>query len=295
MAAPLPWSPPTTTFLQYAADAPRARPLTYPGSPPPTSVVQLLDAEPVILTPAAAGTDGTGVGSLPLGSSKHGSTVDGLLASLGAAVVADRVPVLAIGSNACGAQMRHKAHAESFALGIPLLQATMVGARITHSSFLSSLGYVPATLAPAPGEVGTVHVQFLDADQVAALDRTEIGYQRRWLPAETVGVTLAGGKRLAGTYAYVSDGGTLGDPGDPGDPDGSDGSDGSDATPLGDSWPLMPQPALFARLRAASPTLSGLLADDEESVTLARTDAGWRRAVNAALVEAALVLPEVPF
>jgi len=118
-----------------------------------------------------------------------------------------RVPVLAIGSNAAPAQLRHKFGSSSTPLVVPSVLAWVRGVRVGFCAFVSALGYVPATVFPQAGaETGTV-VQLLDDDQLAEIDETESpAYRRVWLETP---ILLQTGERLAGAYAYVARGGYL--------------------------------------------------------------------------------------
>ena len=82
-------------------------------------------------------------------------------------------PVLAIGSNAAPSQMRHKFATTSVPLVVPSIRARVEGMTAGFSSFVSPLGYVPATLVPEPGAVAEMSLQLLDDQQLREIDRTE--------------------------------------------------------------------------------------------------------------------------
>jgi hypothetical protein len=227
--------------IEPAHLAPRERPLTYPGRWPDSSVLVLADAE-WPLTPAAD----LPVGRYGVARVEQSMPLDVVLAELGGVPVAERVPVLAIGSNACGAQMRHKALAEGFELVVPTIKARVSGLRTCFAPYVGGLGYVPATVAVDPGAEADVFVQFLDADQLAGVDRTEPGYRRALMSAaDGVTVTLPSGEVLRATYAYLADSGHLVD-------------DAGDVVPLGE------QRTALDLVRHRSAALTDLLGDSAE-------------------------------
>lgn len=223
---------PRTTDLDheaYAAErAPRAHPLNYPGARPSRSVIvtadrlwEVRDADGEPLDPSTPSPHRLGhcrvrvsaedceamhlsTGSLPRFNSvleeRFGVMVDG------------RVPVLAIGSNAAPSQMRHKFEATPGTLLVPAIRARATGLRVGFCGFVSSLGYVPATLYPEDGAVAETVVQFLDPAQLRRVDRTEQGWYRRvWIDGSSFPIVLETGERLTGAYAYAALHGYLGD------------------------------------------------------------------------------------
>ena len=78
------------------------------------------------------------------------------LSSMHAAPLAQRVPVIALGSNAYPRQLRDKLlHAPVEDDTIPILAGTLRDARTAYCAGLSGPGYVPVTLEHAPGH--TLH------------------------------------------------------------------------------------------------------------------------------------------
>lgn len=255
------------TEVESAQFAPRERPLTYPGRWPASSVLVLADAEWQVV-PA----DRTPVGGYAADGATQDTTLDAVLGGLGAAPAAERVPVLAIGSNACGAQMRHKAAAEGFDLVVPTIKAQVDGLVVCCAPYVGGLGYVPATAARAAGTTAELFVQFLDPDQLAGVDRTEPGYRRVLLDAEDgVTVTLASGERLGGIYAYLADGGHL--------------TEDDAVLPLGD------QATLLDFVRTRSDALRDLLGDSaEEACRRVRDEPGLAAQTARGLREAGVVV-----
>lgn len=165
------------------AEAPRDHPLLYPGAWPSDS--GLLDGDRL----------------LPLDRLVHN----------------DRVPVLAVGSNASPAQLRHKMAEYGILSPIPMVRTRVTGIDIGVSAHVSRLGYVSASPVEAPGTVRELFVTWLDAEQLAVVDASEGAhlaagnYRRAWLPAPEVRYELADGTTLAGAYVYVNTHGVLHD------------------------------------------------------------------------------------
>ncbi|MER7188414.1 hypothetical protein ABT404_54695 [Streptomyces hyaluromycini] len=165
-------------------EAPRDRPLAYPGVWPADS--GLLDGDRL----------------LPLGRLVHDD---------------DRVPVLAVGSNASPAQLRHKM-AESGVTGqIPMVRARVTGLDVGVSAHVSRLGYVSASPVASPSAVRELFVLWLDGRQLEVIDASEGvplpngNFDRAWLPAPVVRAALADGTTLPGVHAYVNRHGVLHD------------------------------------------------------------------------------------
>ncbi|MEV6167117.1 hypothetical protein AB0L99_02680 [Streptomyces sp. NPDC051954] len=165
------------------ADAPRDHPLLYPGAWPRES--GLLDGDRL----------------LPLDRPVH----------------EDRVPVFAVGSNACPAQMRHKMAESGITSPVPMVKARVTGIEVGVSAHVSRLGYVSASPFEAPGHVRELFVTWLDAEQLAVVDASEGvplpdgNYGRAWLPAPEVLVELEDGTGLPGAFVYVNRHGVLHD------------------------------------------------------------------------------------
>lgn len=165
------------------AEAPRDRPLLYPGAWPWDS--GLLDGDRL----------------LPLDRLVHD----------------DRVPVLAVGSNACPGQLRHKMDEFGIVSPIPMVRVRVTGIDVGVSAHVSRMGYVSASPFHAPGRVRELFVTWLDAEQLAVIDASEGvplpngNYGRPWLSAPEVRIELADGGTLPGAFAYVNRHGVLHD------------------------------------------------------------------------------------
>ncbi len=120
-----------------------------------------------------------------------------------------RVPVLAVGSNAAPSQLRHKFSGTAVPLVVPSIRARVEGMIAGFCSFVSPLGYVPATVVPEEGAVTEMALQLLDDQQLRELDRSEASaYRRVWIETS---ILLETGERLTGAYAYVARDGCLAD------------------------------------------------------------------------------------
>lgn len=217
---------PRTLEALGLAEAPRDHPLSYPGKWPQAS--GLLDGDRL----------------LPLRR----------------LVYEDRVPIVAVGSNACPAQLRHKMAEFHVSSPIPLVKATVTGIGVGVSAHVSLTGYVSASPFQAPGTVGELFITWLDAAQLAVVDASEGvtaptgAYDRARLSSEDFRIELESGELLPGAYVYVNRRGVL--------------HDGS-GTPRGHPG----ERRLLTSLLAGSPRLRELFGDTpEEFCARARSD-----------------------
>ncbi|MER6417873.1 hypothetical protein [Streptomyces sp. NPDC001137] len=163
------------------AVAPRDQPLLYPGAWPTRS--GLLDGDRF----------------LPLDRLVH----------------EDRVPVLAVGSNACPGQLRHKMDESGITSPVPMVRARVTGIDVGVSAHVSRLGYVSASPVDSPGTLRELFVTWLDAGQLAMIDASEGvplrygNFRRAWLQEPQVRIELEDGTRLPGAYIYVNRRGVL--------------------------------------------------------------------------------------
>ncbi|MGW6010233.1 hypothetical protein [Streptomyces sp. NPDC055210] len=132
-----------------------------------------------------------------------------------------RVPVLAVGSNASPAQLRHKMRQYELSSPIPLVKARVTGLEVGVSAHVSALGYVSASPFRAPGHTRELFLTWLDPAQLAAIDASEGvtrpsgAYDRVLLPSagfrveqEPGGAGEPGGA-LDGVHLYVNRHGVL--------------------------------------------------------------------------------------
>lgn len=253
--------------------SPREQPLTYPGPAPDASGLMTgasyLPFEPLRrrrLTQARVILGDDRPAALAAAGSRV--TLGYALLILNAVPIEARVPVLAVGSNASLAQMQHKFQAAGISAVMPLTWAQVTGVRVGVAAMVSRFGYVPAAPVFEPNVTSRLAINWLDPDQLEAIDETEIGYERRLLAdgADGTVVCLESGERLVGCGIYVSRPGLLAER-------------GSDR-PLG-----MPptQRDLLDSLLARSRPLKRL-ARDAEAFVVAAADAGRRAQLAGALV-----------
>ncbi|MDK1348874.1 hypothetical protein QNO09_37585 [Streptomyces sp. 378] len=132
-------------------------------------------------------------------------------------VYEDRTPVIAIGSNGCPGQLRHKMAEFGIRSPLPMVKARVTGVDAGVSAHVSRMGYVSASPVGAPETVRELFVLWLDAEQLAVIDASEGvpvpggNFDRAWLPSPDVRIDLADGTRLPGAYAYVNRHGVLHD------------------------------------------------------------------------------------
>ncbi|MER6027227.1 hypothetical protein [Streptomyces sp. NPDC001851] len=163
------------------ADAPRDHPLSYPGAWPADSGVLHGDR------------------MLPL---EH-------------LVYDDRVPVLAVGSNACPGQLRHKMAEFGIGSPLPMVRTRVTGLDVGVSAHVSRLGYVSASPVRSPRCLRELFVIWPDLRQLEVIDASEGvplrdgNFRRAWLPAPDVRIELPDGSVLPGAYAYVNRHGVL--------------------------------------------------------------------------------------
>jgi hypothetical protein len=178
---------------------PIAYPLTYPGRLPAES--GLLDGDRFL---ALRERTGTSPGGWALDAA---TTLDDLLRSRGAPLLADRHPILAVGSNGSPAQLRRKLAGRPSVL-LPLTYATVRGLVCGVSAHVSRPGYVPAAPVRVAGATGRLVVLWPDDAQLSVIDATEPNYHLLPLP-DPATVSLDGGTPLAGCRLYAGRHGCL--------------------------------------------------------------------------------------
>lgn len=214
--------------------APRVVPLSYPGRWPDTSVLLTSDTMWEIQSEPerSLALDGSARSIFRVGHSKvtvpredrrslrlsefaHPFLSD-VLERLNVASIDARIPVLAVGSNASPAQMRHKFQELGISQVIPMMRAQLTGLKVGFAPVFAPAGYMPATLFPEPQATMGLFIQWLDENQLRVLDETETGYKRVMFECGTgtggdVRAVLESGEILGGWYGYVYEGGFLTD------------------------------------------------------------------------------------
>ncbi|GAA4633545.1 hypothetical protein GCM10023196_071500 [Actinoallomurus vinaceus] len=273
-------------------DDPIARPLTYPGRLPSGSGLLVdgcfLGLHADHLCPSSGGSaarTGAPPGRWILDTSAVPPQIfggpevplDDALRSCGGPLMADRRPVLAVGSNASPAQIVRKLAGRTRVV-VPMTYARVDGLVAGASAHVSRPGYVPAVPVLEPGASTELVVLWLDDEQLAAVDATEPNYHRTRLPASAA-VSLPGLGRLRACDLYAGRHGCLIDQG------------GAPIRPAG-------QPELLARLLATSPGLSPLTGarTPEEFVARTRSASELRDAIRRLWRRERRVLaqPELP-
>lgn len=127
---------------------------------------------------------------------------------------AERVAMLAYGSNAAPAQLARK-FADLPGTVIPVLRAELADHDVVYSAHFSRYGAIPATLAVSPGTMLATAVAYLTVAQLFRLNETELGpagtqsgnYVQGTLRAT---IKVEGGPALVAVGAYASRYGALG-------------------------------------------------------------------------------------
>ncbi len=90
------------------------------------------------------------------------------------APMAERVPVIAHGSNGAPAHLERKFRDTGRDEVIPVLRARLKDFDIVFAPHFAPYGSIPATLTPSPGTAVTVSITYLDRAQLALMHATEI-------------------------------------------------------------------------------------------------------------------------
>lgn len=198
----------------FFAASPADDPLSYPGAIPDFSYVltghrHLVRLQPRKDRPLRQGlVDVKELTGNPARTSLHE-----LLLTNSAAPVDERVPVLAIGSNAAPAQLARKLNAANESPVVPVVEATTTGLRVLPSAHINRAGYLPwAPYHSSRAAALPVFVTLLDARQLACVDQAEPNYARVPLVPTSHLVRLAGsGEPLDGCHVYASNHGVITD------------------------------------------------------------------------------------
>lgn len=202
--------------------SPLADPASYPGAAPDGSALlagnwlyplapggapsaglpgwrPTVDGGPLAAGPLAAGTPASKQPSVVL-------PLDEALARLGVVGIAGRRPVLAVGSNASPAQLRHK-FGDTV---VPLVRGRATGLAVGHSAHVGAAGYLPYTPVAAAGPQAFAELVclWLDDVQRRRLDATEPNYRPLVLDASRPFV-LSSGEVVPAPLLYRSRWGAL--------------------------------------------------------------------------------------
>ena len=116
----------------------------------------------------------------PLSHDNQGKMrVDSALSlSLEVKPMAQRFPLIAVGSNASPGQIIHKFSDVLGNATIPLTRAAVVDIEVAHSAHVSRAGYIPYAPMLAKRSSRRFFILWLDSDQLRQMDATEPNYQR---------------------------------------------------------------------------------------------------------------------
>ena len=186
---------------------PIAAPLTYPGAAPDSPAVLVTETSVLVVRPSrTVGALGEWRVTLGPGESR---ALDDVLRDRGAALTGNRVPVLAVGSNAAPAQIRRKLSTAGLAAAVPVTAVTVDGLSVGVSAHVSNAGYVPATPVPDPfAKSQRMWVTWLAPDELQTMDKTEPNYDRVRIPA-SCSIRLTPVQPLSECWLYVSHHGYL--------------------------------------------------------------------------------------
>ena len=108
----------------------------------------------------------------------HLLSLDSALVLAEAPRLADRFPVIAVGSNAAPGQLSHKFTSErAVSSVVPATLATVEGLGIAHSAHISAAGYCPYVPVAREQAVEQLLVLWLDRAQLERINETEPNYQ----------------------------------------------------------------------------------------------------------------------
>ncbi|ESR23121.1 hypothetical protein [Lutibaculum baratangense] len=115
---------------------------------------------------------------------------------------ADRVPVLASGSNAAPSQLARKFGSMSIP-PIPVVEVVAEGLASVYSAHVARYGSIAATLAPCDGVRSRLHLLFVPACALEHLNRTE-SVGSNYMLCELTGARLPVGSSVVAPLAYIS-------------------------------------------------------------------------------------------
>ena len=139
------------------------------------------------------------------------AAIERALAAEGAAPLADRTLVVAVGSNQTPATIARKYARAASAVPVttPFVRCTVHDLAVGHVPRAAAPGYVPAAPYRAEGERMELVATWFDEEQLAVVDRTEPNYDRLRLEAADVPLALATGERPTHVDVYASRWGVL--------------------------------------------------------------------------------------
>ncbi len=121
----------------------------------------------------------------------------------------ERVPVIAVGSNASPAQLARKYRDTDDV--VPTIRAELADHSVVYAAHITGYGSLPATLHHTPGARVRVFVNYLTPSQRERMDLTEVlGHHYAYTILRTPDLTLENGERPTNTAAYIAIQGVIG-------------------------------------------------------------------------------------
>ena len=211
-------------------------------------------------------------------SARTPQALDTVLQDLGEPETGKRHPVIAIGSNGAPGQLHHKLTRLRLPAVVPMTPLQVSGLGVGVSAHVGLNGYVAHSPFVDPGGVADVVLTLLDADQLCAVDASEMPrYRRVLLSGVEFPMTLPSGEKLEAAYIYVSSAGVLTEP--------------ADGEPVRPRTPVT-QAMLLAELLELSARLRQLFDSPLDWVTKVRADPDLRAVVKQIFHETSWVLPQ---
>ncbi|MDN5686552.1 MAG: hypothetical protein L0G94_07690 [Brachybacterium sp.] len=139
------------------------------------------------------------------------AAIEAGLAADGAAPLAQRTLVVAVGSNQTPETIARKYARSGRDLhpATPFVRCTIHDLAVGHCAHISARGYIPAAPYRAQGERMELVATWFDDEQLAVVDETEPNYERIHLEQGSFPVTLATGERPRHVDVYASVWGVL--------------------------------------------------------------------------------------
>jgi len=185
-------SEPVSPETEAAVDPRLTRAKAYPYARPPHSYLFVGGAARPLAAPSQA-------------------ALDIALAEVGAAPLAERVAVIAHGSNAAPEALARKYDGFAGDPAAPVIRARLEGFDVVYATHFSSYGSIPSTLAPSPGTVVETAVTLLAPDQLALMHETELSAGNYVFGRlDGLALDLDGLGRRETAFAYVTRRGCLG-------------------------------------------------------------------------------------
>lgn len=191
-----------------ARDVGPAAPEDYPWTGPAVRSGLLLREGVVDLDPR----DGVRVPSEQLDQALvDTATIEQALAAEGAAPLAERTLVVAVGSNQTPRTIarKYRRSGRRVSLATPFVRCTVHDLAVGHVAHSAAPGYVPAAPYRAEGERMELVATWFDDEQLAVVDATEPNYDRVRLSTDDFALTLATGEEPAHFDVYASRWGVL--------------------------------------------------------------------------------------